>query len=167
MNVAEIQTRPEIEKLEQEKLETEKKLERLHVELRSLAEPSADEADVDAYEREKTWALIQRMRQKLESVERALASAQDGSYGTCKGCGLRIEPPAWRSCRKRRSVSSASGNLSGRTKDPIASLKQTAILTSARWRCEPLVKPVVLARACAPHGRSLTGGCPSHSLITL
>lgn len=92
MNVPETQTRPEIEKLEQEKLETENKLVRLHLELRSLAEPSADETDVDAYEREKTWALIQRMRQKLQSVERALTSAQDGTYGTCEGCGLRIEP---------------------------------------------------------------------------
>ncbi len=92
MNVAPIQTRPNIEKLEMEKLAIENKLERLHVELRSLAEPSADEADVDAYEREKTWALIQRMRQKLQSVERALASAQDGTYGICEGCGSRIEP---------------------------------------------------------------------------
>lgn len=87
-----IRARPEIEKLEQQRLETQEELERLQLELRSLAEPSADEADLDAYEREKTWALVQRMRQKLRSIEGALALAQSGAYGICQTCGERIEP---------------------------------------------------------------------------
>jgi len=92
MEAAAIQTRPEIEKLEQQKLETENKLERLQLELRSLAEPSADEADLGAYEREKTWAWVQRVRQKLQSIEEALLLAQAGAYGICQSCGERIEP---------------------------------------------------------------------------
>ena len=92
MEAVTIQTRPEIKKLEQQRLETQEELDRLQVELRSLAEPSADEADLDAYEREKTLALIQRMRQKLRSIEGALELAQTGAYGTCQTCGERIEP---------------------------------------------------------------------------
>jgi RNA polymerase-binding protein DksA len=87
-----IQTRPEVEKLKQQRIETEEELERLQLELRSLAEPSADEQDLDAYEREKTWALVQRLRQKLRSIDGALALAETGAYGTCQDCGERIEP---------------------------------------------------------------------------
>jgi RNA polymerase-binding protein DksA len=87
-----IRPRPEVQKLEQQRIETQEDLERLQLELRSLAEPSADEADPDSYEREKTWALVQRMRQKLQSIERALELAQTGAYGTCQTCGERIEP---------------------------------------------------------------------------
>jgi RNA polymerase-binding transcription factor DksA len=57
-----------------------------------MAEPSADEADVDAYEREKTWALVQRLERKLESIDHALRLAQAGTYGVCEGCGSRIDP---------------------------------------------------------------------------
>jgi RNA polymerase-binding protein DksA len=92
MEAAAIKTRPEIERLEKQRTETQEELERLQLELRSLAEPSADEADLDAYEREKTWALVQRMRQKLQSIDGALALAQSGAYGICQSCGERIEP---------------------------------------------------------------------------
>jgi RNA polymerase-binding protein DksA len=92
MDAVTIETRPEIAKLEEQKAETQQELERLKLELRDLTEPSADEADVDAYEREKTWALVQRLRQKLESLDRALESARKGTYGICEGCGTRIEP---------------------------------------------------------------------------
>ena len=92
MDAVAIETRPEIVRLEGQKLETEQELERLQLELHYLTEPSADEADVDAYEREKTWARVQRLRQKLEALDRALESAREGTYGVCEGCGLRIEP---------------------------------------------------------------------------
>jgi RNA polymerase-binding transcription factor DksA len=92
MDAVAIDTRPEIAKLEEQKLETEQELERLQLELHHLTEPSADEADVDAYEREKTWALVQRLRQKLQALDRALESAREGTYGICEGCGSRIEP---------------------------------------------------------------------------
>ena len=92
MDAVTIETRPEVVKLEEHKLEIQQELERLKQELHYLTEPSADEADVDAYEREKTWALVQRLRQKLQSLDRALESARSGTYGICEGCGSRIEP---------------------------------------------------------------------------
>jgi DnaK suppressor protein len=82
----------EVSRLETERQEILEKLEHLQEDLRSLAEPSADEADVDAYEREKIWALIQSQHRKLESTERALESARKGTYGICENCGERIDP---------------------------------------------------------------------------
>lgn len=85
-------TQVDIGRLELERQETEAKLQSLQVELRNLAEPSADEADVDAYEREKTWALIQSLQRKLESINTAIQAAQMGTYGQCQGCGQAIDP---------------------------------------------------------------------------
>ncbi|MEJ2210429.1 MAG: TraR/DksA C4-type zinc finger protein [Anaerolineae bacterium] len=82
----------DITRLETERQEILVKLEHLHDDLRSLAEPSADEADVDAYEREKIWALIQSLQRKLESTDRAIDAAQKGTYGICENCGQRIDP---------------------------------------------------------------------------
>jgi DnaK suppressor protein len=87
-----VDRRSEIEKLEETRQEILQKMASLKTELRSLAEPSADEADLDAYEREKTWALVQRMQHKLESVEHALQAARKGTYGICEGCGEAIDP---------------------------------------------------------------------------
>jgi len=91
MVVAAERTRVEIARLELERQETMQKMENLQTELRSMAEPTADEADVDAYEREKTWALIQGLQRKLESVDIALQSAQAGRYGICQACGTAID----------------------------------------------------------------------------
>jgi RNA polymerase-binding transcription factor DksA len=66
-------------------------LEHFRAELRSIAEPCADQADVDAYEREKAWALVQRLERKLESNEHALRMARAGTYGICESCGDRID----------------------------------------------------------------------------
>jgi len=87
-----IGTQTEIEKLQQEREETQHNLERQLADLRNMAEPSADEADVDAFEREKTWALAQSLQRKLESIERALRLAEAGTYGICEACGGRIDP---------------------------------------------------------------------------
>lgn len=92
MEGANVQIQPGIEKLEQQRAQTLKELEHLRIELRNMAEPSADEADIDAYEREKTWALVQTMERKLESIARALELAQNGAYGVCQNCGDRIDP---------------------------------------------------------------------------
>jgi RNA polymerase-binding protein DksA len=78
-------------RLQQERQETVEKLERLNSELRSLAEPSADEGDTDAYEREKMLALVHSLRRKLESLDHALEMAQKGTYGICESCGDRID----------------------------------------------------------------------------
>ena len=81
----------ELTRLEAEREETLGELAHLRADLRSMAEPSADEADVDAYEREKTWALIQTLERKLESIEIAVQAAKNGTYGVCESCGERIE----------------------------------------------------------------------------
>lgn len=82
----------DIQRLELVREELLEEMEHLRTELRSMAEPSADEADIDAYEREKTWALMQRLERKLESVQYALRLAQAGTYGICESCGDRIAP---------------------------------------------------------------------------
>jgi DnaK suppressor protein len=86
------QTRSEITKLEAVRQEIIKDIEGLRTDLLNMAEPSADEADADAFEREKTWALVQRLTQKLESIDRAIQLAQNGTYGVCESCGERIDP---------------------------------------------------------------------------
>ena len=82
----------DVARLESALQEIEKDLEHLRTDLRNMAEPSADEADIDAYEREKTWALVQSLQRKLESTERALQMAHRGTYGICENCGERIDP---------------------------------------------------------------------------
>jgi DnaK suppressor protein len=80
-----------IVRLQQERQETVEKLERLNTELRSLAEPSADEGDTDAYEREKILALVHSLKRKLESLDHALEMTEKGTYGICESCGERID----------------------------------------------------------------------------
>jgi RNA polymerase-binding protein DksA len=92
MEVKTTQKKTDLARLEAVQQELLEDIEHLQADLRSMAEPSADEADVDAYEREKTWALVQRLRQKLESVERAMKLARNGTYGTCESCEQRIDP---------------------------------------------------------------------------
>lgn len=92
METAAIRNKVDIAKLELERQETIEKLEHLHLDLLNLAEPTADETDVDAYEREKILALVQSLKRKLESIERALQLAQQGNYGLCENCGERIDP---------------------------------------------------------------------------
>jgi len=84
--------RADIARLESERQELLLQLEHLQAELHSLAEPTADEADADAYEREKTWALITRLHHKLESIQHALQLAQNGAYGICQSCHGQIDP---------------------------------------------------------------------------
>lgn len=82
----------ELTRLEFERQELIEDMEHLREDLRALAEPSADEADVDAYEREKTWALVRRLQNKLDLIERAIEAARQGTYGICEDCGERIDP---------------------------------------------------------------------------
>lgn len=86
------QNQVNIEKLELSRNETLQEMEHLRIDLRNMAEPSADEADADAYEREKTWALIQTLERKLDSIDHALRMARNGTYGICESCTNRIDP---------------------------------------------------------------------------
>jgi RNA polymerase-binding protein DksA len=92
MGSAVTQTQTDTTKLELVRRETLEKMEHLRHELRTMAEPTADEADSDAYEREKTLALVQSLERKLESIERAIQLARQGRYGICEDCGDRIDP---------------------------------------------------------------------------
>jgi RNA polymerase-binding protein DksA len=88
----ETKTQSGIDTLEQQRQDVIREMANLRNDLRNMAEPSADEADVDAYEREKTWALLQTLQRKLDSIDHAIRQAQDGAYGICEGCGERIDP---------------------------------------------------------------------------
>jgi DnaK suppressor protein len=92
MEVSVARRQLDIARLESARQEIMEDMQHLQADLRSMAERSADEADVDAYEREKTWALVLRLQRKLESVERALRMAENGTYGICETCGNRIDP---------------------------------------------------------------------------
>jgi len=92
MKTTATQQQIDIEKLELSRNETVKEIRHLRIELRNMAEPSADEADMDAYEREKTWALIRTLERKVDSVEHALRLARNGTYGICESCSNRIDP---------------------------------------------------------------------------
>jgi DnaK suppressor protein len=86
------QQQVDIGKLEHSRSETLEEMEHLRIELRNMAEPSADEADMDAYEREKTWALIRTLERKIDSIDHALRMARNGTYGICENCSQRIDP---------------------------------------------------------------------------
>jgi DnaK suppressor protein len=92
MEVVATHKQSEIDRLEAARQEILKEVANLRTDLRNMAEPSADETDVDAYEREKTWALVQTLQRKLESIDRAIQLAKNGTYGICQDCGERIDP---------------------------------------------------------------------------
>ena len=92
MKTTATQSQVEIDRLELSRSEILEDMEHLRVDLRNMAEPSADEADLDAYEREKTLALIQTLERKLDSIDHALRLARNGTYGICESCGERIDP---------------------------------------------------------------------------
>lgn len=92
MNSALMQAKAALVKLERERQETVVKLENLKTDLRQMGEPTADETDIDAYEREKTLALAHSLEHKLNLLDRAIHLAQNGGYGICEQCGERIDP---------------------------------------------------------------------------
>jgi RNA polymerase-binding protein DksA len=92
MDAAPVRMQTDVARLESERQETIEEIEHLRIDMLNLAEPSADEADIDSYEREKTWALIQTLQRKLESIDHAIRAAQNGTYGICESCGVRIDP---------------------------------------------------------------------------
>jgi DnaK suppressor protein len=85
-------SRAELARLELEREATNEKLENLRLDLRNTAERSPDDADTDTYEREKTLALAHSLERKLESLDRAIESSRNGTYGICEGCSQRIDP---------------------------------------------------------------------------
>lgn len=82
----------ERKKLEDEREQTLAELKQLREYLKAEPDPSADEADLDVYEREKNLALVRRLEQKVEEIDKALKIAQKGTYGICERCGNPIDP---------------------------------------------------------------------------
>lgn len=54
--------------------------------LSHLAQHPADAAS-DAFEREKEFAILERVDDDLAAVDRALERLTEGTYGTCEACG--------------------------------------------------------------------------------
>lgn len=88
----------ETERLELERTETLIELKRLRSELETELDRRVDggedsvDAAADVYEREKTLAIVRTLELKLESIERALEVARQGTYGICEICGKVINP---------------------------------------------------------------------------
>jgi RNA polymerase-binding protein DksA len=82
----------ERDRLEKERVETLAELERLRAYLEYEPEHGGDEADLDVYEREKNLALIQALERKLQAINKALRTAEKGTYGVCERCGEKIDP---------------------------------------------------------------------------
>jgi RNA polymerase-binding transcription factor DksA len=57
--------------------------------LSHAAQHPADAAS-DAFEREKEFAILDRVEADLTAVDRALERLTEGTYGTCEACGERI-----------------------------------------------------------------------------
>ena len=92
MNKKQTLSAAERKKLEEEREQTKVELERLREYLKAEPDPTGDEADLDAYEREKNLALVRRMEQKLDEIDNALLAAKKGTYGICERCGKPIDP---------------------------------------------------------------------------
>jgi len=88
----------EKEKLQADRERTEAELKRLRSYLETEVDHVIDggedsiDAAADVYEREKTLAIIQTLRNKLIAIERALRAAEKGGYGICEVCGNPIDP---------------------------------------------------------------------------
>jgi RNA polymerase-binding protein DksA len=80
-----------LSKLEAERDEVLAEMENLR-QLVRYEPDTTDEGDLDVYEREKALALLQSQERKLESINHAIALAQQGSYGLCERCGDEIDP---------------------------------------------------------------------------
>ena len=51
-----------------------------------------EEEATESFELEKRVALEKRIKDRLAEVEHALRKFEDGTYGSCEGCGQPIDP---------------------------------------------------------------------------
>ena len=85
-------TQAERKVLEKQREQALTELNRLREYLKTEPEPTSDEVDLDVYEREKNLALVRRLEQKIEEIDKARRVAQKGAYGICERCGKPIDP---------------------------------------------------------------------------
>jgi RNA polymerase-binding transcription factor DksA len=79
-------------RLHSELAEAREELARLEKKLENRPDFGLGEGSPDIYEWEMNLALRERAVAKIASVEDALESLEEGSYGTCERCGEEIEP---------------------------------------------------------------------------
>ena len=76
--------------------------------LSHLGQHPADVAS-DAFEREKEFAILDRVDADLAAVDRALGRLSEGTYGSCEACGAPIDDerlaalPAARLCLEHQA----------------------------------------------------------------
>jgi DnaK suppressor protein len=85
-------TQAERKVLEKQREQALTELNRLREYLKTEPEPTSDEVDLDVYEREKNLALVRRLEQKIEEIDKVRRVAQKGAYGICERCGKPIDP---------------------------------------------------------------------------
>ena len=82
-----------IELLTQERDQVMAELTRLREDLKSGFElDDVDNVATDLVERDKTQTLIFALERKIESIDHAIAQAEEIGYGICEKCGNPIEP---------------------------------------------------------------------------
>ncbi len=82
----------EREKLLQEQAQVTDELNHLRELMRTEVDVELDEGDSEVFEREKNAALIAVLEIRMQDIQMALRSIENGSYGTCARCGKQIEP---------------------------------------------------------------------------
>lgn len=79
-------------KLLQEKNEIESDLKQLHKALQERGDYGFGKGDPVIYEWEFNLAMLERQKQRLAEVEKALQRFEQNVYGLCEACGQPIEP---------------------------------------------------------------------------
>jgi len=82
----------ERETLLQEQAQVTDELNHLRELMRTEVDVELDEGDSEVFEREKNAALIAVLEIRMQDIQMALRSIENGSYGTCARCGKQIEP---------------------------------------------------------------------------
>lgn len=67
-------------------------LSRRREQMQAEVDTDLDEGDAEIFEREKNAALIAVLEAKMQDVQSALRSIENGNYGICSRCGKEIEP---------------------------------------------------------------------------
>jgi DnaK suppressor protein len=78
--------------LERERQSLVEEIERLRDLLKTETDASTQDGDPDIYERERNLAFLDSAEYRLEALDRALRTLDEGTYGTCERCSRQIEP---------------------------------------------------------------------------
>ena len=79
-------------RLQEELAAVREELQRVEKKLEQRPNFGLGQGSPDIYEWEMNLALRSRVEAKIESLEDAIQSLEEGDYGICERCGERIEP---------------------------------------------------------------------------